>query len=1105
MSISFSIIMPTYNRKYCIKNAIDSLLKQTYQDFELIIIDDGSTDQTEEFIKDTYNKYLSDEKIRYIKLDKNYGVSFARNVGLENVKNEWVGYLDTDNQMRLDFLETFSKNILENLDYNIFYAQTKTIQDDYVFGSPFDFRRLIFENIMDLGVFVHRVKLFKLLGGFDTELKRAVDWDLFIRYTKDNKPFFIEKVLLDYDNDIDNKDRITNKEKLENCYKKIILKYLEEAESDGFMINYQYFYLKCLEEKKLFDEMENQVNTLEEKNIYLREIIEEKDNEIHVRDGQIRDIFESTSWKITKPIRLIKDKILEILSLIKKVYFLYRREGVVFVVNKIMEVSSRKMKSIMFNVINNIKAKYYKIKDLTKKSINVFRKDGFVILAKKIFSYLTRKDEYLKIKNNYSNKEVVFISGTPGSAMRYRCSHQSEQLKKHGIDSDIFLFSEDMDIKEMFPFYDVFILHRVPITDKLKDGIEIGKKNNKIFIFDSDDLVFGQEYSNSIRAMTYIPKYEADLYFEGLSRYEELMSLCDYSIASTEKIKREMEKHGKIAFLNENSVSDEMIEISERCKNNKTKSKKQKNIILGYMSGTNTHNFDFEEISGVLFKLMDMFDNISLLIVGPLDLNSKFNKYKNRIIRKNLVPWRDLPCVISGVDINLAPLEIGNDFCESKSDLKYFEAALVSIPTIASSTEPYKKNIVDGFNGFLCKDDDDWERKIRYLIENKEKIIEIGRMANNEVVAKRNTEETGKNLVKILNEIKSLQKKNIIINWVLQAPIKGSGGYTTIFKMAKFLVREKYTCNIYISRTEHLAYKDDNYILSFLRDNFDVVGLNLFLGWDNFIESDITFATAWATADVVNKIKNTKNRCYFVQDYEPWFFEPETTNYNLAKETYSLGLDIVSIGPYLSNKIKKDFGYKKTYFFDFYSDRNIYFLEPNKGKKIRIIFYARPSTKRRGFSLGVAALSIINKKYGDRIEIALYGDNNLDSYGIDFPFINLGIVSNKELARQFAKSHIGISFSFTNMSLVPLDMMSCRCAVVELNSDTVKYDLIDNYNCLVAENSPDSVAEKLSILIDDDNRREKIVNDAYEFVNKRSQEKSISQLIEAINNIINDN
>lgn len=95
-----SIIMPTYNRAYIIKNAIDSVLGQTYQNWELIIVDDGSTDNTKQLIGS-----LADDRIAYYFQGKR-GRAEARNVGVKRAQSTWVAYLDSDNELLPSYLST---------------------------------------------------------------------------------------------------------------------------------------------------------------------------------------------------------------------------------------------------------------------------------------------------------------------------------------------------------------------------------------------------------------------------------------------------------------------------------------------------------------------------------------------------------------------------------------------------------------------------------------------------------------------------------------------------------------------------------------------------------------------------------------------------------------------------------------------------------------------------------------------------------------------------------------------------------------------------------------------------------------------------------------
>ena len=209
--IKFSIIMPTYNRAFCITNAIDSLINQTYQNYELIIVDDGSTDNTEALLKETYSQYFDKGQFIYT-MQNHLGVSQTRNTGINLAKNDWIAYLDTDNEIVPTFLEEFVYAISTHKS-SCYYAQIEHPKIGII-GKPFNYKKLCKANFIDLGVFVHKKSLIEKYGNFDTNLKRLVDWDLILRFTEKEKPFFIKKVLLNY-NDNDDFARITNTESLD--------------------------------------------------------------------------------------------------------------------------------------------------------------------------------------------------------------------------------------------------------------------------------------------------------------------------------------------------------------------------------------------------------------------------------------------------------------------------------------------------------------------------------------------------------------------------------------------------------------------------------------------------------------------------------------------------------------------------------------------------------------------------------------------------------------------------------------------------------------------------------------------------------------------------
>lgn len=229
--IKFSLILPTYNRGYCIERAIQSVLYQTYDGYELIIVDDGSTDDTERLISERYAKELASGRIRYFKQEENRGVCHSRNIGLAAAKNDWIGYIDSDNTINRTFLITFVDAMKAYPKAKAFYANWKN-RERGTKGSwhegAFSYDELLGRNYIDLGVYVHHRDCYCALGGFDEELRRLVDWDLILRYSKKYPPVSLAGTVMSY-NDADSKDRITHKECLRAAMNRIQEKHNPDA------------------------------------------------------------------------------------------------------------------------------------------------------------------------------------------------------------------------------------------------------------------------------------------------------------------------------------------------------------------------------------------------------------------------------------------------------------------------------------------------------------------------------------------------------------------------------------------------------------------------------------------------------------------------------------------------------------------------------------------------------------------------------------------------------------------------------------------------------------------------------------------------------------
>ena len=99
-SPTVSVIIPTYNRGHLINRAINTVLVQTFQDFEVIVVDDGSTDNTIEVVN-----RLSDDRVSLLKINENRGASFARNRGIELAAGRYIAFQDSDDEWKKDKLK----------------------------------------------------------------------------------------------------------------------------------------------------------------------------------------------------------------------------------------------------------------------------------------------------------------------------------------------------------------------------------------------------------------------------------------------------------------------------------------------------------------------------------------------------------------------------------------------------------------------------------------------------------------------------------------------------------------------------------------------------------------------------------------------------------------------------------------------------------------------------------------------------------------------------------------------------------------------------------------------------------------------------------------
>lgn len=198
-NVEVSIIMPAFNRGRSIEKAVASVIGQTHSNWRLIIIDDGSTDDTRERLE----RFKDDDRILYV-WQENSGVSSARNRGLSLASGEYVFYLDSDNAWRQDFLKTMIV-FLAYRRLDAAYAGLHVIGDEnitqYYRGDLFSWRECYKDNYIDMNIYAHRRDIVENPSiRFDESLERLVDWDFMLRANVHGRVAFAPFIGADYYN-----------------------------------------------------------------------------------------------------------------------------------------------------------------------------------------------------------------------------------------------------------------------------------------------------------------------------------------------------------------------------------------------------------------------------------------------------------------------------------------------------------------------------------------------------------------------------------------------------------------------------------------------------------------------------------------------------------------------------------------------------------------------------------------------------------------------------------------------------------------------------------------------------------------------------------------
>jgi len=362
--------------------------------------------------------------------------------------------------------------------------------------------------------------------------------------------------------------------------------------------------------------------------------------------------------------------------------------------------------------------------------------DRYVVLRK--LKYLETHCYKTKFSGRRGDGEtkILFFSGCDSEAVRrYRVTNVVDILN---LDKQKAIILSSKKIKDTIGHlhnFKVVVFSRLGMSEINRRLISIMQRFGIICVFEIDDYLFDEKMSPYIDAIGQSDRSTQRQYLNLIKNYRGMMLACGHFITSTNFLADRGKEMNRKTHIIRAGLNDQQIAIAQTILK-EVRIKGPKIVTLGYFSGSYTHNADFKTIVSILKQILQKYEHVNLNLCGCISIPLGLQEFKHRIKLVSFVRWEKLPYNIAKVDINLVPLEYNNPFCNGKSEIKYLEAGILAIPTIATATDTYRCVIKQGENGFIACDEKEWEKYLMLLIENRKLREEMGLNARQHILEK---------------------------------------------------------------------------------------------------------------------------------------------------------------------------------------------------------------------------------------------------------------------------------------------------------------------------------------------------------------------------------
>lgn len=705
-----------------------------------------------------------------------------------------------------------------------------------------------------------------------------------------------------------------------------------------------------------------------------------------------------------------------------------------------------------------------------------------------------------------TNLDALFIDGTNGtSSTPYRVFRIANGLKVEGW-SVRCVNGEDIGLmmaEDIRPRITVF--HRAPYWSPYVELVKELRNRGSIIVYDIDDLVFDESAIPYIDGYRLLPDDARQGFLNGLRAYRDFILNADMCTTTTSFLADQIRKLGCPTFRVRNAISIENIETFESI--GYKRSGRPSPFVVGYYSGTRTHQADFRVAAPALIRFMQENDDVVFRIVGELDLGEwpELEHWRHvhrpgdlpRVIRVGLMPHDVMIRDQFSCDLILAPLEVGNPFCEAKSELKFFEASLAQAPVIASATRTFAEASDHGRLADLANTPEEWFDAFQRVYQNYGVALNRARHAYDYVRQYYSQRFAANEALEAYQEFAARLNGQ---TWLRAAPnlardedvavilpdMTGpSGGHRKILTVCTALVEAGYRLRLYFysSRAPSMIARDIERFFGPIEAEIDCFSGEI--GTHQF-----AICTQWKTAYDFRKVDFDGKIFYFVQDFEP-MFSGVGSDYMRAISSYQLDYQIICYGKWVAAVLADSLGVESSTI-PFTLDHDTYGPPVReKSRDIDILVFARPSQDRRCLDLIVEGLALLKSQRPD-VKIAFFGEDEYPDYG--FELTTLGSFSDlTELAALYRRAKVGICYSPTNPSQLGYEMIACGTCLIDVEVKFSELNFDGDDFVLYCDGTPEDMAAACERLLDDPAERKRRQQLGYEFVRKMPNDDELGK------------